>query len=87
MPASRRDLAAGGSGGRPPRAHHLLLTILLAVLHSGLLVLASPMAGVWVLTFVSVTPLAWLALRAASTRRAVLVVGWRERPDDPARPR
>lgn len=61
---------------RPPRGgpHRLIATVALAAAHTVLFAAAYPGLGLWPLTFVSVIPLAWLSIRAASTRRAVLSV-------------
>ena len=52
----------------------LRITALLGLAHGGLFVAAFPPINLWPLTLVSVAPLAWLAIHAASGRRAVLSV-------------
>jgi apolipoprotein N-acyltransferase len=65
MPASRTQ---------PASPHRLPVTVGLAVAHAILMVVAYPAPGIWPAILVAPLPLAWLALRAPSTRRAMLVV-------------
>jgi len=70
------DDAAGGSvpatvGGRAP--HSLVRSCAWALAHALAIVLAFPPIGLWLLTLVAAAPLAWMALRARSTWRAVWV--------------
>lgn len=54
--------------------HPRRLTVALAVVHALLFRASFPGPGLWPLTWLSVIPLAWLAIRAATMRRAVLAV-------------
>ena len=63
------------SDGRDAHVDRLGVTWALAVAHAAVFWSAFPGAGLWPLTFVSVVPLAWLALHAVTTRHAVLAVG------------
>lgn len=54
--------------------HHLVVTIALAVAHVMLFAASFPSLNFWLLSLVAPAPLVWLAKRARTTRRAVLVV-------------
>lgn len=58
----------------PARRHSLRVTIVLALAHALLLGLAFPPLDLWPLVFLVAAPLAWLAINAASTRSALLIV-------------
>ncbi|MDY7108992.1 MAG: apolipoprotein N-acyltransferase [Planctomycetota bacterium] len=55
-------------------AHGAVKTIIFALLHAVLFVCAYPPVNAWPLALLSPAPLAWLAINARSTRRALLVV-------------
>ncbi len=63
------------SDRRPaPPGDSLRITALLALAHGGLFLAAFPPINLWPASFVSVAPLAWLAIHATSARRVVLSV-------------
>jgi apolipoprotein N-acyltransferase len=55
------------------RSHPLSITILLTAVYALLFALAFPRPNLWPLVLLAPTPLAWMALNARSTRRAIVV--------------
>jgi apolipoprotein N-acyltransferase len=68
MPASSEIRCAGQCD------HSAAKTVAFAIAHAVLFAAAFPPLGAWPLIAVAPAPLAWLAINAASTRRALLVV-------------
>jgi len=58
----------------PARPHRAATTAGLAAAHAGLFVASFPGLNLWPLTFAAPLPLIWLAVGAATTRRALLTV-------------
>lgn len=56
------------------QTHPWWTTLLLAIGHAALFILAFPPVCAWPLIMVALVPLGWLALRARSTRLAIIVV-------------
>ncbi|MCH8005049.1 MAG: apolipoprotein N-acyltransferase [Planctomycetes bacterium] len=75
MPASN---APGAWSSALPLARRLAKpltgTVALAIAHAICFFGAYPGAGIWPLAYLAVVPLAWVAINAASTRRALLTV-------------
>jgi apolipoprotein N-acyltransferase len=73
MPASEREAEAAAITGSH-RPHRFAVTAALAAAHAVLFAASFPGLGLWPLAFVAPLPLVWLAIGAASTRRALAVV-------------
>jgi apolipoprotein N-acyltransferase len=74
----KRILDKARSGGEhvPPdeSAHGMIGTVFFALLHAALFIGAYPPVDAWPLALLSPAPLAWLAIKARSTWRALIVV-------------